>query len=685
MKKKKGLIIFLILLIIAGAFGVYYFVYNKEDEKTTLTLNEKTWIENNKNKVLDIGVVNDIAILNFSGEGLFFNFLEDIEDNTGLEFNKVSYPAYEKIESDYAFKRVKNVGKHDILVYSDNYVIVGKENVKINNLKDLKDNKIGILTSDLEEVENYLNNDSITFETCEDIDSLFKLYFNDDIADIDYIVLPKLIFLSNILDKSNLYINYNITEIKDNYVITLGKEKILNKIITKYYEKWSEENFDEEYSAQFTNMYFKINEVDEKDKVKFRSKRYTYGFVNNAPFDLEINNKLVGINSSIIKRFSELSNVEITFNSYSNTNKLLKAFKENKIDFYFNAYEDKKYDMDVFSTVSTFKEEVVVLSHINNNISVNSEKSLDKYTVSVVDNTKIAEELEKINVKLKEYKNISQLTNSVNQSSIVVVDKDTYEFYKNSSFKNFKIDLVYNLNDEYSYLIRDIKNNDVFENFFNYYLQFINEDVYVSEGLSKAVINTTNNDVVRLIVISIGALFGLLVLSFIINKVKPNNKPKRRKSNIKKEDKIKYIDLLTSLKNRNYLNERIEIWDDSEVYPQSIVIVDLNNIAYINDNYGHQEGDNVIKQAANILITNQVPNSDIIRTNGNEFLIYMVGYNEKQVVAYIKKLSKEFKELAHGFGAAAGYSMITDGIKTIDDAVNEATLDMRNNKEELNN
>ena len=34
---------------------------------------------------------------------------------------------------------------------------------------------------------------------------------------------------------------------------------------------------------------------------------------------------------------------------------------------------------------------------------------------------------------------------------------------------------------------------------------------------------------------------------------------------------------------------------------------------------------------------------------------------------------------------AIGYSIITDGIKTIDDAINEATLDMRNNKEELNN
>ena len=48
-------------------------------------------------------------------------------------------------------------------------------------------------------------------------------------------------------------------------------------------------------------------------------------------------------------------------------------------------------------------------------------------------------------------------------------------------------------------------------------------------------------------------------------------------------------------------------------------------------------------------------------------------------------LNKEFKELSHGFGAAIGYSMINDEIKTIDDAINEATIDMRNNKEEVKN
>ena len=33
------------------------------------------------------------------------------------------------------------------------------------------------------------------------------------------------------------------------------------------------------------------------------------------------------------------------------------------------------------------------------------------------------------------------------------------------------------------------------------------------------------------------------------------------------ENKIKYIDMLTSLKNRNYLNSAIEKWDESEIYP----------------------------------------------------------------------------------------------------------------------
>ena len=160
-------------------------------------------------------------------------------------------------------------------------------------------------------------------------------------------------------------------------------------------------------------------------------------------------------------------------------------------------------------------------------------------------------------------------------------------------------------------------------------------------------------------------------------------KQKRKKVALNKEDKLKFIDDMTSLKNRNYLNYNIKKWEENVIYPQAIVIIDLNNIKYINDNYGHTEGDEVIKKAASILIINQEENTDIVRTDGNEFLVYMVGYDEKKVIEYTRKLSKEFKNLPHEFGATLGYSMILDNVKTIDDAINEATLSMRQAKEKL--
>ena len=115
--------------------------------------------------------------------------------------------------------------------------------------------------------------------------------------------------------------------------------------------------------------------------------------------------------------------------------------------------------------------------------------------------------------------------------------------------------------------------------------------------------------------------------------------------------------------------------------PQAIIVIDLNNTKYINDNYGREKGDMLIVKASSILINTQLENTEIIRSDGNEFLIYMIGYNENQVDIYAKKLSKSLQELPYGFGAAIGYSMIVDNIKTIDDAINEATIAMQSDKE----
>ena len=144
----------------------------------------------------------------------------------------------------------------------------------------------------------------------------------------------------------------------------------------------------------------------------------------------------------------------------------------------------------------------------------------------------------------------------------------------------------------------------------------------------------------------------------------------------------RFIKTKRKLKNRNYLNDNLSYWEDNKVYPQAVVVIDLNNISIINDTKGHEEGDRQIKSAASILIKTQRENSEIIRTDGNEFLIYLVGYEENQIVTYVNKLMKEFKSLPYEYGASMGYFMITSESTTIDDAINEALIKMRENKGE---
>ena len=203
----------------------------------------------------------------------------------------------------------------------------------------------------------------------------------------------------------------------------------------------------------------------------------------------------------------------------------------------------------------------------------------------------------------------------------------------------------------------------------------IRESEY-NNSVSSVTLEQIKN-VSKYLLILFSVLFVFLLISFILL-----NKKKKQKL-VHHNDKLKYIDMLTSLKNRNYLNNNIKKWSSNRVYPKAVIVVDLNNIKYINDNYGHEEGDNVIKKAANILIVNQLENTDIMRTDGNEFLIYLLGYNEKQIVAYCHKIFKDLKNLPHGFGATLGHSMILDDVKSVEDAINEANIEMREAKEKM--
>ena len=671
--KKIGIIVLVVALIL-GSIGVVRF-FTKEDQNTTLTVIEKKWIEDNKNNVIDFATLNNTPIISDNGSGIFFDFINDLQNDTELEFNKVSYEEESEISAKYSLIKKDTLDKNDLLLYQDNYVLITSDNVHYTDISEIQNLKIGTLKNTSKVISEYLtgslNLTYTEYNTAQELQTALQSKL------VNAIALPKLNYLETILSEENMHIAYNISEYKINYIIKLGDNDRLNKIITKYLNKWQKDNFQESFNNALATNYFTFKEISEKNQTDLRSKRYTVGFVANATYDITVGGTLKGFNHYIIDNFADIAGLEIDYKQYSSVENMLKDFEENKIDIVFNNFANKL--PNTYQTIPIYDSMVAIITDNDTDLVVNNVTSLKDAEVLTVKNSKIAKYLKDNNIKTKEYDNIKDLINNINSTSIAAIDEYTYDYYVRLDLKNFKNLHTIDINNNYGYTIKKNKN---LNEFFDFYLSFINVKEIINESYKDLLLSNNNNKNLQIILSSIAIV--LLAVAGIITKIILSKK-KDINSKLSKTDKLRYVDSLTSLKNRNYLNDNIEKWDNSEAYPQSIIIIDLNNIAYINDNFGHTEGDKVIVEAASILINHQLSNSEILRTNGNEFLIFIIGHDEKDIVTYIRKLNKEFKELSHGFGAATGYSMINDEIKTIDDAINEATLDMRNNKEEVKN
>lgn len=671
-RNQKGILIIIILLLIVVVFGIYKLFDLNFNNSINLSLSEKNWIEDNKNNVIDIAILNNLPVFSKDGEGIYFSFLQYFQDNTELDFNKISYTSKDDIpDTQYIFKVLDSnsvIDDNNLLFYEDNYVILSRNSKKIKNLDNIGKVNIGVLLSEVEVISSYLNNNNITYISVSDINKLIDSFNNDE---FNYIVIPKNIYLSTIIE-NNYYIANFLNGLSKKYVLNLNKDSDrLNSILTKYYTFWIRNFLVEHYNNELFNLYCVIKDINNSEKSSFRSKRYIYGYVDNLPYETNKKDVFVGINSEFLNGFSNFANIEFSYQKYDSVTTLNQAVAKGKVDLIFNYYQFEDIAEKVNTTINSFYGDYVILNHITNDVVVNSLNGLKDNNISALNNTKLINYIEQnTNANINKVDNIKKLIK--NKNNLVLIDYNTYDFYKSNIFKNYNIVYKNTADINYNYLVYNNETNNLFYNIYQFYLSGINHEEYRNIGMNNIMINYNKLDWLWLwpYIVLIVILFIIVVI--ILNK---------RNKVIKKDDKTKYIDLLTSLKNRYYLSLNLKKWEENKIYPQAVVIIDLNNLKDINDSYGHDEGDHLIKTAANILINNQLSNTDIIRTDGNEFMIYMIGYNENEVISYIKKLNKLLKDLPYEYGASIGYSMIEDDIKMIDDAINEAVLDMITNKE----
>lgn len=686
MTKKKIIIILLSLIFIILGILILCFKLDLKNNNS-LTIEEGKWIDQNKQNIIDIALLNDIPVLSYDGEGYIYDYLDFVSSETSLKFNVITYKLDGTVEYDYTMGITNKVTNNDLELYKDNLVLVTLDNVQYTNIDEINNLKLGILSSDKEEVANYLDQNMLNYVEYATYSELKNAIISSKSASeqnentINGIIVLKSTIMKEVIE-NDLNIAFHFDDLSRYYVLNIKNNDILNGILNKKFNVWEKDNFKLKYNDYLLNTYFKFKNISDVEQKTLKSKNYKFGFVNYGIYNYLDGKELTGFNGLLLKNFNEFSGLSLTYTQYNSISKLIEDFNDNKIDFMFDLVDESKYKNNIYKTINVYDKNLIIVSHNNSNVVVDSIKSLKDKELLTVKNSYVEDYLKGNSIKFKSYNNINDLTKDFDVNDIAIVDLENYNFYKTSAFKDSRISYMLDIDDKYNFIINDVESNKLFNNLFNFYLSY-NSINKITTTNYEMIVNKSTNIVYILVIIII--IFGLYIFLDFNNHVKVMLKTikKKKKEKLTKEEKLKYIDQLTSLKNRNYLNSKIEEWDEAEVYPQSIIIIDLNNISYINDNFGREEGDKVIAQAANILIQNQLTNSEIIRTDGNEFLIYLVGYTEKQIISYLRKLSREFKNLSHGFGIASGYSLITDAIKTVDDAVNEATLAMKENKEDI--
>ena len=89
MKKRKSIIVIVtsILIVIALAI-VLYFILN---DKNKLTVLERNWINDNINTIQNLNIINNANVFGKNGEGVFYSFLEDFEEEYGLKINPITF------------------------------------------------------------------------------------------------------------------------------------------------------------------------------------------------------------------------------------------------------------------------------------------------------------------------------------------------------------------------------------------------------------------------------------------------------------------------------------------------------------------------------------------------------------------------------------------------------------------
>ena len=412
------------------------------------------------------------------------------------------------------------------------------------------------------------------------------------------------------------------------------KDKNLEVLI--YDENKSYKNIQAVYvDSSFSEVYEKLFFEFEKQNALFISDEYKNQkqvminlLKNEAKINFEINK------ANILNRSLEISpNLILLGGTQIDVAKLYKSsqdeLKEQKETILSLNQRIKEKNSELISKIDSIEEQKSVIQ--------TQVKNIEKYEDKIYNQGKLLEEQTK---QLNEiYRNIEAEKQKLSNAILDVKNKE--------DVVKSLVELQKQKQEEFEKTKKDLE-----------LLNFQIEDQKNKLLLKETIISEQKNAMFIL------AILFIIILVLGINGIRQNRLLRD----------LSQTDTLSGLYNRRFMNKKLE--EEISKYkryrtPFSILLVDIDHFKKINDNYGHDKGDFVIKTISS-LIRRNIRSSDICsRWGGEEFLILASNSDLKSAL----KLSENLKELIEKSQFETKYSItISIGVSTFDENLSQEEL-----------
>lgn len=469
-------------------------------------------------------------------------------------------------------------------------------------------------------------------------------------------------------------------------IIKEGFEILPPEELLKLEKRWLSNGQDGYYKINSTKVQLTKNEsafISDVNTVKVGVNR------SWRPVEfIDESGELQGINADVLKLISQKTDVKFSFHPYESWSEMLQGLLDKEIDLLGSATEsDERKKLFLFT--DSYWDMPWVVIHQRQQKSALKLKDFYGKELAIVKGYHLANiiQQEHPNIILKIVDNHEEGIKAVQQGVVEGLIENiasASELIRRESLITLYMSVVDEFNiDKNTFAVR--KDWPELTSIINKALMTISENekqaiyekwfgINLETGFDKDV------------VLRLSAQIGVIILTIIVVIVVWNRRLyveiQTRKS---LEEKMKHMamhDELTGLANRVLLKDRINTainFHQRQSLQMALLFIDLDGFKSINDTYGHDVGDELLKQVADKLSLCVRKSDTIVRFGGDEFVLLLTGLHNKEEAAFIAekvlKLVQQPFQLTVGeasVGCSIGIAMYPDDAKTDTDLLKEA-------------